>query len=387
MPNIYPPPQLSTWSLVWRYGLSGLSYLFMLIVPALASTNLSVLLLVVDAVLGLLGFVLIRFRRRWPLPVVLVFALASVFSASIAVLAYWAFVSLCTRRRWREIVVAVVVSGLVTASSSVINFHGITRPNLTPMDLIVAGVVVGLYHAVGIAMGMYVGARRDGEASLRDRAETAEREQELRVRQGQADERNRIAREMHDVLAHRLSLISMHAGVLAYRDNLTAEQTRQVATTIQENAHASLEELRGVLGSLRSTDAAPEKPQPNLPQIPGLIAEAEEAGARVDYSSEIDDPDRLPPAIGRHAYRIVQEALTNARKHAPHARIAVSLRGAAGVGLTITVRNPTNRLGGTVPGAGVGLLGLAERAAITGGRISHGVGADGVFDLTVWLPW
>ena len=110
-----------------------------------------------------------------------------------------------------------------------------------------------------LATGMYIGARRELVASLHDRAERAEREQALRVEQAQANERARIAREMHDVLAHRMSLVAMHAGALAYRTDLSPEQTRHAAEVIQANAHRALADLREVLGLLREAPIWPRR--------------------------------------------------------------------------------------------------------------------------------
>ena len=174
---------------------------------------------------------------------------------------------------------------------------------------------------------MSIGARRDLVASLEERAETAEREQELRVLAGQQAERNRIACEMHDVLAHRLSLISMHAGALSWRDDLGSEETQQIAATIRENAHDSLEELRAMLGTLRGSDISgpPDKPQPTVADFPQLVNEARFGGQQVRVYQQTDSFNGLPTAVGRHAYRVIQEGLTNARKHAPDCAVDLSL--------------------------------------------------------------
>ena len=129
---------------------------------------------------------------------------------------------------------------------------------------------------------------------MRAQVEQAEREQQLRVAQGQAAERQRIAREMHDVLAHRISLVSMYSGALAYRDDLSPEQTREIAETIRENANLALTELRGVLGSLRGEDG--DRPQPTLADLPGLIDDNRAAGLRIEFSGVT--LKGLSPAVG-----------------------------------------------------------------------------------------
>ena len=235
---------------------------------------------------------------------------------------------------------------------------------------------------------MYIGSRRELLASLRERAETAESEQAARLAQARTAERTRIAREMHDVLAHRISMVTMHAGALSYRDDLTPEQVRETAGIIQENSHQALAELRQVLGVLREGpgDADPERPQPSAVDLPALLEDARESGMNV--SGDLGPVDSIPDLLGRTAYRVVQEGLTNARKHAPDTLVSVALSGGPGDGLTIEVRNPL-RIGSPldVPDSGLGLVGLAERAALAGGRLHHGVTADREFALTVWLPW
>lgn len=391
------------WALTWRYGLSILWWLL------IAAAGIAIVMLVasvprftpwfvaLDLILGALMIAGIRWRHRHPVLIAVGYGMLAAFSGSGGVVASWAFMHLCTRRRWREVLPA---SALLMTAGLLADLVGLPiyantsaqpAPHRPLAYWITMGIGTLLTTAVLVAIGFYVGARRDLMASLVERAETAEREQELRVLQGQAEERNRIAREMHDVLAHRLSLVSMHAGALSYRDNLSAEETREIARVIQENAHASLTELRGVLGQLRATDGTPdsppEKPQPTLRDVRELIEDARSLGARIEVTHHLEHPELLPAQTGRHAYRVLQEALTNARKHAPHAKQYLELIGAPGEGLTITSRNHVTAQPGEVPGAGVGLVGLAERAQITGGRIEHGITPDGDFELKVWLPW
>ncbi|WP_203568549.1 sensor histidine kinase [Aestuariimicrobium ganziense] len=359
--------------------------------------------IVLDALIGLAMIVWMRARHRHPLALALVYGLLSGVVSTAAMPAIWAFIHLATRRRARDVaLVAVVFTGSGLFADMVLRhfiggaFLAPAAEDLPPSYYVLTTTLALLFTMVLIAIGYYIGARRDLLTTLRERAETAEREQELRVMQGQASERNRIAREMHDVLAHRMSLVSMHAGALAYRDDLSSDETRAIAQVIQENAHASLSELRGVLGSLRGDEPTvslpPEKPQPTLQQLGELLDEARSGGQRIEVKDSVEHPELLPSLTGRHAYRVVQEAITNARKHAPNAKLTLDLAGGPGRGLTITGRNPLDRSlrrgdALAVPGSGVGLLGLRERAQITGGRIRHAVLDDGTFELTVWLPW
>ena len=243
-----------------------------------------------------------------------------------------------------------------------------------------------------IAWGMFVRARRQLVLSLRERADRAEAEQQLRVEQARQHERARIAREMHDVLAHRISLLSMHAGALEFRPDAPPEEIARAAGVVRASAHQALQDLREVIGVLREEppDGDPERPQPTLANLPGLLDESRQAGMHVSSECRVEDLDTVPAGVGRNAYRIVQEGLTNARKHAHGAAVDVTLDGAAGTGLTVEVRNRLALAGAAsaqIPGTGSGLIGLAERTSLAGGSLEHGRTPDGDFELRAWLPW
>ena len=390
--------RLGTWALTWRY-LLALSRVLPSFAAPLVGQDLSRELppafhnfLVLELLGVIAAVVLIRFRRRAPMLVVVSLSALSSVTVSLGGFSSWGVASLCTRRRWKEILPAGAVfigfqllSGPVRRSlglPAVTDLRVSDAPLQEPWPLIVSGGVLLLYTVVLVAIGMYTGARRELIASMRAQVEQAEREQQLRVAQGQAAERQRIAREMHDVLAHRISLVSMYSGALAYRDDLSPQQTRGIAETIRENAALALTELRGVLGSLRGEDG--DRPQPTLADLPGLIADNRAAGLRIEFSGVT--LKGLSPAVSRHAYRIVQEGLTNARKHAPGSKVEVRLSGDPDSGLRIELRNPVNGRGAAIPGGGYGLLGLAERTNLVGGWTEHGI-RDDVFQLEAWMPW
>ncbi|MFC7586405.1 sensor histidine kinase [Nonomuraea antimicrobica] len=260
--------------------------------------------------------------------------------------------------------------------------------------------MTALYGLVGATMlggltvfGLYLRGRRELLAARRT-AEAAAQEQ--RVEQAKLAERLKIAQEMHDVLAHRISLLAMLAGGLAYRRDLGPEQTREAALAIQENAHQSLNELRAVLGTLRDSRDAPdgdggaasglESPQPTLAHLGALFAEVRAAGQRVEVDDTVEARESLPTQTGRHAYRIVQEALTNARKHAPGRPVRAEIGGRPGDGLRIRVSNAIAPGAAAGPGGRLGLVGLAERTRMAGGTITHDV-RDGRFVLDALLRW
>jgi signal transduction histidine kinase len=197
---------------------------------------------------------------------------------------------------------------------------------------------------------------------------------------------------MHDVLAHRISLITMHAGALAYRTDLTADEMRETAGLIQTKSHEALTDLRQVLGVLRDDDhpALLDRPQPTFEDLHALVGEAEASGMHVQYDERVRDAAAMPERVGRTTYRIVQEGLTNARKHAPGVTVLVDVDGSCEDGVSIRIRNPARSVlvpaGLPTPGAGLGLVGLGERAKLAGGRLETRR-EGGIFELTGWLPW
>ncbi len=346
-------------------------------------------LLAVDLAMGALGCLGVWLRRRRPVGFAVVMGVFSVFSLAASGVALIALFTVAVHRRFA--VVAPIVAGhsLAALASRWI------RPDesVTHWSQAVLGIVC---VTAMLAWGMFVRARRQ---STRERARRAEAEQELLVARARQAERNRIAREMHDVLAHRLSLVSLHAGALELRLGASAAsgEEARAAGVIRDCAHQALEDLREVIGMLRQdqadagpADDAPDRPQPTLVDLPALIDESRRAGMVVLLESGVADPGAVPAVTGRSAYRIVQEGLTNAHKHAHGSTVSVTVRGAAGHGLTVEIRNPwpvgaAETTG--IPGAGAGIIGLAERAALAGGRLEHGRTESGEFRLWAWLPW
>ncbi|MEU7588548.1 histidine kinase [Micromonospora sp. NPDC049230] len=340
-----------------------------------------------DALIGLVCAGLLWVRRRWPLGLLVATTPLTMFSLAAAIPLAILFFTVVVHRR-TAIAVAVTGAGLIT--NLVFSW---LRPdaNMSYWETASWGVV--LSFAV-LAWGMFVRARRQLIVSLRERAERAEAEQQLRVSQARHLERTRIAREMHDVLAHRISLLSLHAGALEFRPDAPADEVARAAGVIRGSAHAALQDLREVIGVLRAEGDndvdAPEPPQPTLADLPALIAESRSAGVNVNVSDIVDRSGEVPAALGRAAYRIVQEGLTNARKHAAGAAVTVDVAGGPGAGLTVAIGNrwPVGvPPGGTLPGAGTGLVGISERVTLAGGRLAYGRDDAGDFRLAAWLPW
>ncbi len=377
---------------LWRYSLAlvisagGWGLTFFTAAAADADESYLGWLLVGDLLLGLASFALIRWRHRHPALVGLALGAVSFVSTASAGPSSWMIGSIASRRRWRLLA---LLAPLSVAAGVVQERLSVSEDPLPLWASIAFGMLVaGILVATGYAMG----SQRQLVDSLRDRAETAEREQRARLAQAQAAERTRIAREMHDVLAHRISLIAMHAGTLSFRTDLSAQDQASAARSIEENAHRALSDLRAVLGVLRDPSLpvgdTPERPQPGLADIGGLVEEEAAGGMRVRLTRGV--AGEVPAATGRTAYRIVQEALTNTRKHAPGTTVTVDLAGSPGDGLAVTVRNaaPVGPSPEPVlPASGLGLLGLTERAALSGGRISHGVDATGGYAVRAWIPW
>ncbi|TDD33559.1 sensor histidine kinase [Actinomadura sp. KC06] len=250
-------------------------------------------------------------------------------------------------------------------------------------------LLIALGYGALIGWGALARARRALLESLRERARRAEAEQGRRVAEARMAERARIAREMHDVLAHRLSLLATYAGALEYRPDAPPEKLAHAAGVVRDGVHQALDELRDVIVLLREDEAEEGRPQPVLDDVSRLVEESRDAGGRVELRDEVVDPGALPAAAGRTAYRVVQEALTNARKHAAGRPVRVELRGRPGTRLVIDVRNPLPSdpgAGPAAPGSGTGLVGLTERVRLAGGRLDHQATAD-EFRLRAWLPW
>jgi signal transduction histidine kinase len=339
---------------------------------------------VLDISCGALACLSLWWRRRWALAVALICLVLGTFSISATPAGLIALFSLAVHRPVRS---ALLVAGLwipVTLAFAVYS------PTTDTVSVLVR--VVPLVLAV-TAWGMFIRARRQLLLSLRERALLAESDQRLHEDRARMAERTRIAREMHDVLAHRISLLALHAGALEVQPDLPSAKVRETAELLRSTARQALEELRGVIGILREEpgqETAPPAPQPTLSDIPRLIEETQKTSAKIDFELRVEDAEALPAGLGRDAYRIVQEALTNVGKHASGAQTQVRVTGAPGHGLRVVVSNrePVHAQSGpALPGSGAGLLGLQERVTLAGGTLVHGPDGSGNFVVDAELKW
>jgi signal transduction histidine kinase len=356
-----------------------------LLVFSEAEPEMSETLAFYDLLGGAICCVALWWRRRWPVGVALFMLPFGTYASSSAFAGLIVLFTVAVHRRFS------IVAPVAAAALALYPVYLALHPDDSTPAWVQFAFAILITVAV-VAWGMFVRARRQLVLSLHDRATRAEAEQQLRVEQARAHERARIAREMHDVLAHRISLLSVHAGALEFRPDAPPEEVARAAGVIRASAHDALQDLRTVIGVLRAEagNGDPEPPQPTLADVPALIEESRHAGMQVRFDCDLPDPGAVPVVTGRSAYRIVQEGLTNARKHARGAAVEVTVEGSAGTGLTIEIRNrlPVGVAAASeIPGTGTGIVGLAERASLAGGRLEHGRTAAGDYRLWVWLPW
>jgi signal transduction histidine kinase len=339
---------------------------------------------------GVVTITCLWWRRRFPVALAILGAVVGTYSLSSGGAGVILLFSAAVHRdpRW-VVLVAVVQSAGAFAYAAVW-----PDPDIPYLWLVV------LIHALlgaTLAWGMLVRSRRHLVDSLRDRAARAESEQGLRVAQARDHERARIAREMHDVVAHRISIVSLHAGALEFRPDASPEEVARAAGIIRTSAHEALEDLRQVIGVLRDGDSAgvagpapaEVRPQPGLRDLPALLRESRDAGMRIDEQLALSG-DEPAGTTGRTAYRVVQEGLTNARKHAWGATVRVRCAGSPDDGLTVEIATPAAvgaGPGAPIPGTGTGLVGLRERVELADGRLEATPTADGGFLLRARLPW
>lgn len=375
---------------------SGPQWAFDAFVLAVAAFHLS---LVLDpenqpvATFAVLGVAALLFRHRFPFLVLLVtLPAAAMVGEKVASMFAVYSVAVRARRPWVTIAAAALLAACFMAWNSDLLFT-LTHPDpyYTPWDALRYGfsgelaLRNQLYYAVLAAAPAVIGYIQRARQSLTDRLaeieEAREHEQLLLTQQALAAERAQLAREMHDVVSHQVSLIAVQAGALQVK--AADEESRSIATTIRRLSVTTLEELRNMVQVLRASGIRETEltPQPTLDQLDALVS-----GSGIDAELRIERIVGLDPASERAIYRTVQEALTNARKHAPGASVQVAVVH-WGEGARVSVENaPRSRPVLELPGSRHGLLGLRQRAEILGGTFEAGPTDAGGWAVRMWVP-
>ncbi|MFI6375672.1 sensor histidine kinase [Streptomyces sp. NPDC050546] len=332
-----------------------------------------------------LSCVPLAFRSRWPLGIALftlagdltLMAVASHIAPTPAasLIALYTLALLGSRRTaWTVgVAAAVAITGVYAATHTESLVGG---ASLLRLDFAIAAT----------ALGRAVRSRRENLAEARARVERAERMQEVEARRRVTEERVRIARDLHDVVAHHITLVNAQAGVAHHLMRANPEQAYEALAHIKDNSRAALDELRATVGLLRQPDDAPgsRAPIPRLVDLDNLVGGFEASGLSVCVT-RTGDPAALAPATELTAYRIIQEALTNTHKHASATRTEVVLEyGAHALRVTVT----DDGRPGTPKGAGTGhgLIGMRERAIAIGGTVTAGPRPEGGFQVIAELP-
>ncbi|WP_433610969.1 sensor histidine kinase [Prescottella agglutinans] len=325
----------------------------------------------------------LMWRRRYPISVTGVGVGVCALSGS-NVMMMLGICTLAVRRhdRWLWIVAAI---GVLTNATS-----GFLRADTgSYVGYLASSIFTVVTYVV---LGAYIGLRRQHLDGLHERVRHAEAEREVRAAQARLAERGRIAREMHDVVAHKVSLIALHAGALQMTAAPDADRVHRSAELIADTARAALTDLRSVLGVLRDSPDGdhPDPPQPRLVDLPALVAASREAGIPIAENISADLGAPAPSALALAAYRVTQEALTNIHKHAAGAPTTVEIHGRPGDRLTIEIVNgppPRPMTPSGLTGSGSGLVGLRERVGLASGSLEHGPTPDGGWRVFASSPW
>ncbi|MDT0200523.1 sensor histidine kinase [Nocardioides sp. AE5] len=376
----------------WRLGERGERWLDRLLVGFLAFPVVAGVPLggfeVELALLMLAQILPLWWRRTHPVAVAVAVALAHLAQLPLTDLPLWGQVAApiaiySTARfstaRWGIAALAAGIVGAVLGPVDWLSPYSVSGSGMTSYFLTIAAIVCASWAlgTMGRTRAAYVG-------SLIERGERLEREAEQQALLAAQDERARIAREMHDVVAHGLSVIVVQADGARYAAAKDPAVATDALATIAETGRDALTEMRRMLGLLRSEESG-TAPQPGLADLAHLVAEAR-AGA-MELDAELPYP--LPPAsdgVGLTAYRIVQEALTNIRKHAgPGARATLRVVD-EGTALRIEVDDDGRGAASTSDGNGLGLVGMRERIAVHGGTLDAGPRPGGGFSVSARLP-
>ncbi|GLZ03716.1 two-component sensor histidine kinase [Actinomadura sp. NBRC 104412] len=278
----------------------------------------------------------------------------------------------------RRTVIALAVAGYLLY----LIFPG---PTVTTESFAVRAITGFAFIAPPVLLGLYMGTRKQLLRSLQERTERLEREQHLLAERARGEERTRIAREMHDVVANRVSVMVVHAGALKAIAARDPERAAETAAVIGDMGRQALEELRHVIGVLRQGEEPLTQGTPSFSEIRELIGRSSAAGLPVEITVSGEERP-MPPAVGRTLYRLVQEALTNVHKHAGDADTEIEVAMTAEA-VEVEVRNARPRAAPRhgLPSGGHGLVGLRERVTALGGGFEAGP-CEGGFKVRARLP-
>jgi signal transduction histidine kinase len=270
---------------------------------------------------------------------------------------------------------------LVVGSAAIVVYNG---PNRVSGGLIFTPVLFALAWLVGYALR----ERAEQSEAAEERAIRAERERETAARVAVAEERGRIARELHDVVAHAVSVMVLQVGAVRHRMPETDTEDRDALRNVEQAGRTALAEMRRLLNAMRSEgDGLELLPHPGLDDLDALVADVRATGLAVEVRRH-GEPVPLPPGLDLSAYRIVQEALTNVLKHAAEARARVVLEYADdALAVTVTDDGIPGPLNGNGHGGGHGLIGIRERVAVVGGEVDAGPRPEGGYEIRARLPF
>lgn len=347
---------------------------------------------VVDIVAGLVACVLILLRRRAPLPVLGIAVIASIWSLVpdddqpalrvAACLALYTVASTTTRR-------TASAAGAVSAATMFMTAAITSFGRWYAGDNLELIAWTGVATAAGDAVRSrraYLVARQERATALEERAERAEKALEEETRRQVVEERLRIARELHDVMAHHIAVINVQAGLAQELVLADPAGAQQALDHVRRGACSVLDELSGILNVMRQTEDSTTSvdPLPTVDQLDQLVAELGGVGLDVEWHTS-GVRQRLAPAVGLAAYRIVQESLTNAHRHGRGERAVVHLDHQPDA-LSIEVLNDLPAERAATERRGHGIIGMRERVAAAGGTIDTGPTGDGRFRVHVSLP-
>jgi signal transduction histidine kinase len=345
--------------------------------------------LVLDVALGAAACGALAGRKRFPMTIAAFAVAGSAVSAFAAGASLVALFTAAIRVRPPAI-------AALTAAELIATFcFPLVYPEPAGFSYATQVVMGSLMNLAVVGWGLMVRAQRNYLRAVLERAHDLETGQELLAATIRDQERRRIAREMHDALAHRLSLLSVHAGALEFRSDLSPDQTRTMAAIIRQTSHDALGDLQDVIGILRdgpTSEGSLLEPRVGLDDLSALIDESRLSGTEVNVDQRIDEASGSASrnaAAAATAYRIVQEGLTNARKHAPRSPVRIMVRSDEAGEIAVTVStflDPRPALASIIPGTGTGLSGLGERVSLLGGTFSSGKVAN-QFVVTARLPW